>query len=174
ELPAAHRQARRLPAAPDPLAREAVAPRRRLVVDGREVGGDRGGRRLARPEALELRMLAVAGGPTAQHRLGEQPLAPQRDEAAGIEVLRVQAPQAHRPASVAGGGQPGRAGAKVDVMSRLASFPFLFLTLTACAIESRSEPADRDAFLALGIRGAAAPMDDVYCSGQPTEEQFAK
>lgn len=74
---------------------EAIAPRPGFVVDRLQVyidGGDRIGLCL---EALELRMLPIAAGLPAQHLAGEQGFAPQRDQADGIEVARVQGPDAH-------------------------------------------------------------------------------
>lgn len=52
----------------------------------------------------------------------------------------------------------------------LLAAPLLAL-LPACSSGPSAEP---QAFLDLGIRNASAPMEGVYCAGQPTEEQFAK
>ena len=62
-------------------------------------------------------------------------------------------------------------------MARSSPTCVLFLALAAgalaaCATEPATRPADPGEFLALGIRGASAPLDGVYCSGQPSEEQF--
>ena len=43
-------------------------------------------------KSLELRMLSVPGRAPTQHRLGEKPLAPERNEANRIEIPRVQRP----------------------------------------------------------------------------------
>ncbi len=48
---------------------------------------------------------------------------------------------------------------------------FLAIATTACA--SGPNPADPEAFQALGIRRSATPMASVYTAGQPSEEQFA-
>lgn len=45
------------------------------------------------------------------------------------------------------------------------------LSVAAC---TSSPPVDPQAFLDLGITNASAKVDGVYCSGQPTEEQFAQ
>lgn len=50
-----------------------------------------------------------------------------------------------------------------------------FVLAAACGSAPEARPADRDAFLALGIaHAAAAPMPDLFCSGQMTQEQFAR
>jgi protein tyrosine phosphatase (PTP) superfamily phosphohydrolase (DUF442 family) len=55
-------------------------------------------------------------------------------------------------------------------MKRLTTFA-LFTLLAAC----KSAPvADPQQFMALGIKESYAPMQRVYCSGQPTPEQFGK
>ncbi len=49
--------------------------------------------------------------------------------------------------------------------------PVLLVLFAAC--ESAAEPAPQQ-FLSLGIANSFAPGNGVFCSGQPTEEQFAK
>jgi len=74
---------------------EAVAPSHRLVVDGRQERADGGERIGVGPEAEELRVRAVSPRPPREDLLGEERLAPERDEAAGVQVLRVQGPEPH-------------------------------------------------------------------------------
>lgn len=58
-----------------------------------QVLGDCAARRRQVEKACELRMVPVATGSAAQHGLREQRFPPQRDQAAGIEILRMQAPK---------------------------------------------------------------------------------
>ena len=52
---------------------------------------------------------------------------------------------------------------------------FLMTLLAACGSPPAKPPADPASdFKALGIAHASAPMPNVYCSGQPTKEQFQK
>jgi len=54
-------------------------------------------------------------------------------------------------------------------MNRFLTAAFGVVLLAAC----RSAPeADPEAFRALGLLNASTELDGVYCSGQPTEEQF--
>ena len=46
-------------------------------------------------KALQLRMVPVSRGLAPQYRLGEQGFPPQRDQRLGIEMLRMEAPEAH-------------------------------------------------------------------------------
>ena len=79
----------------DPVGVEAVAAHDRLRVDAVQVGGNRGGRRRLSPEPFQLGMAPVAARPAEQHGLRQQALAPRRRETARVEVLRMQAPDAH-------------------------------------------------------------------------------
>jgi len=56
-------------------------------------------------------------------------------------------------------------------MKKLLSTLVLFALLPAC---QKAPKADPQQFLALGIREARAPTAELYCSGQPTAEQFAE
>lgn len=56
-------------------------------------------------------------------------------------------------------------------MQKLLTTCLLFVLLPAC--ESAAGPATQP-FLGLGIRDSFAPMDGIYCSGQPTPAQFAR
>src|SRR6185369_7897212 len=74
---------------------ERVATRGGLVRDGSEVGGD-GGRGVGRgAKALQLWVPRVAASATEQHRLREEALPPEGDEAGGVEMTRVQSPETH-------------------------------------------------------------------------------
>ena len=81
----------------DPRAVEAVSAAVGLVLDRAEVARDRGTRPLRAPEARELRMMAVAHRPPGEHRLGEERLAPERDQAARVEERRVERPEPQPP-----------------------------------------------------------------------------
>lgn len=48
------------------------------------------------------------------------------------------------------------------------------LLLLAGACQSAPPKPDPQQFLALGIQNARAPMDGIYCSGQPSADQFAQ
>ena len=76
---------------------EGVAAGLGLGVNGLEVRGD--GRQLRRMilESLQLRMVAVAARFSTQYRLRQQRFPPQRDQSLGIEVFRMQGPEAHVP-----------------------------------------------------------------------------
>ena len=75
--------------------RKPVSPAPGLVMHGSQVLGDRaeGGTLLAKPG--ELRVSEVSLRPSAQDRLGQQSLAPHRDQPARIEMLGMNAPEAH-------------------------------------------------------------------------------
>jgi protein tyrosine phosphatase (PTP) superfamily phosphohydrolase (DUF442 family) len=54
---------------------------------------------------------------------------------------------------------------------------FLIACAASVLVAACQNPAPRpdpQTFLGLGIQNSYAPMDGVYCSGQPNEEQFAK
>ena len=53
-------------------------------------------------EPVELGVEAVSPRPSAEHGAGEEPLAPERDEAAGVEVAGVEGPEAHGGMDTAG------------------------------------------------------------------------
>ena len=80
---------------------EAVASTRGFVVNGPEVSVDRGRGRRSTPEALELGMVPVAASLPCEDRLREQCLAPECNEAASIEVARVNGPEPHDVARAA-------------------------------------------------------------------------
>jgi hypothetical protein len=94
--------------APDALTVEAISPLSRLGVDDAKVGGDRAHRPARSTKANELWVLRVPACAAAQHRLGEQGLTPQGDQTLGVEVFRMERPQAHRSSRVQGraGNQP--------------------------------------------------------------------
>ena len=79
---------------------ECVTTRLRLVGDRMEKGVDGRARRGMGPEALELRVVPVASRGTAQHRAGEQRLAPQRHKSSRVEVPGMQCPESHVSAAV--------------------------------------------------------------------------
>ncbi len=79
----------------DLRAIEGVAAGPGLLDHAGEVAVDRGDRVAPRSEALQLRVVTVAARLAAQDGPGEQPLAPERDEAAGVEEAGVEGPEAH-------------------------------------------------------------------------------
>jgi hypothetical protein len=60
-----------------------------------EISVDGCARRGMRTEALELGVLPIAARASAKHRLREQSLPPERDQAARVEMARVQRPEPH-------------------------------------------------------------------------------
>ncbi|MBD8874645.1 hypothetical protein IHE47_17645 [Rhodanobacter sp. DHB23] len=69
---------------------ERIPAGHRLRVNPGEVGIDRQARLRMRSEAFELRMMPVPARFPAQDCPRQQPLAPQRDEALGVQVSGVQ------------------------------------------------------------------------------------
>jgi len=79
---------------------EAVAPSERLGVDHSQIGVQARDRIRACSKPRELGMVPVPKGPAAQHRARQQPLAPDGDWAAGVEIRGMDGPEPHgRPAS---------------------------------------------------------------------------
>jgi hypothetical protein len=74
---------------------ELVASCDRFDVHRREIGRDRRQRVGSAPEASELWVVPVASRPALEDALGEERLAPERDEALGVEVSRVKGPEPH-------------------------------------------------------------------------------
>ena len=113
ELAAGHREDRARAHGADAAAVEAVAAAGGLVGDAGEVLVDGRDGSAGGAEALELRVVAVAARPAAQNGAGEQALAPEGDEAPGVEVRGVEAPDADDPVLPAAswGGAP-RAAAR--------------------------------------------------------------
>lgn len=74
---------------------EPVAASHGFGADFTQVAGDGGDRVVGGAEARELRMMPVAFGFSAQNFLRQQTFAPKRDEAAGVEIFRMQCPEAH-------------------------------------------------------------------------------
>src|SRR5690606_7641477 len=79
----------------DAQAVEAVRTTIGLVGEEREIGADGGRRVRQRLEALELRVSRVAPGAPEEHGLSEQGLAPAGDEPLPVELLGMEAPDAH-------------------------------------------------------------------------------
>lgn len=98
ELAGADRTGAQPPRRAELGAIEPVAARVRLVDDAVQVQIDRGQRIGEVAEPRELRVVAVAAGRAAQHGTREQTLAPQRDQAAGVEVTWVDRPEPHATA----------------------------------------------------------------------------
>ena len=73
---------------------EVIAACERFLVNVREVGIDRGAARGTLPKPVELRMTPIADRVPTQYLAREQRLTPQRDQALGVQVLRVQRPEA--------------------------------------------------------------------------------
>ena len=67
----------------------------RLRVHGFEEGGDGCDGFCVRLKTEELRVMAVAFGFAAENFLRQQGLAPESDEAFGVEIFRVQGPESH-------------------------------------------------------------------------------
>jgi len=55
-----------------------------------------------REKSRELRMVSIASSLTAQHRSCQQRLAPQCNQALGIEVARMDSPETHANLSANG------------------------------------------------------------------------
>jgi PhnB protein len=100
ELPARQRERAPRARAPQLVAIEPVAAALGLVAHRREVRVERSERPRAGAEARELRVARVAAGGAAEHGAREQAFAPHGHEAGGVEIARVQAPEAHGSASV--------------------------------------------------------------------------
>jgi hypothetical protein len=60
-----------------------------------EISVDGCARRGVRTEALELGVVPIATRAPAKHRLREQSLPPERDQAARVEMARMQRPEPH-------------------------------------------------------------------------------
>ena len=60
-----------------------------------KIGGDDVARIRVVAKAFQLWMPCVAARPSGQNGLREQALAPERDQPFGIEVLRMERPEAH-------------------------------------------------------------------------------
>lgn len=74
----------------DPGAIERVAAAGGLLMNLREIRRDRReGRRLFK-EPAQLRVMPIAARRATKHRLGQKRLAPERDEAPRVQVLRMQ------------------------------------------------------------------------------------
>ena len=81
--------------AADLAAVEGIAAGDCLGMNALQVCTDYGTWRRLRAKAPKLWMTSIAASVPAQHRLSQQRLSPQRDEALGIEVLRMQRPKPH-------------------------------------------------------------------------------
>jgi hypothetical protein len=66
-----------------------------LVVNDTEVSVDRRHGRRRPPEALELWMVAIPTGRSGEHCLREQSFAPEGDQAASVQIGRVNGPESH-------------------------------------------------------------------------------
>lgn len=74
---------------------ETVPPFCGLGLNGVEVGRDATQRRPAPPKSFELRVVPVPAGSSSKDGPGQQTFTPQRHEPPGVEILGMQAPQAH-------------------------------------------------------------------------------
>ena len=84
-----------LRAAADFRAVEFVAAPGRFLVNGFKKGRNGCGRAWMPLKSVELGMMAVALGLAAKDFLRQQCLAPERDEAFGVEVFRMHGPESH-------------------------------------------------------------------------------
>jgi hypothetical protein len=66
-----------------------------LLMQRRQITRQRSGRIGEPGKAAQLRMMPVAAGSTAQNLLRQQCLAPERHQPPGVQVFRMQRPQAH-------------------------------------------------------------------------------
>jgi hypothetical protein len=74
---------------------ERVAARGGLIRNGPQVGGD-GFHGVGRgAKALQLRVPRVAARATEEHRLREEGLSPEGDEAGSVEMTRMHSPETH-------------------------------------------------------------------------------
>ena len=74
---------------------ERVAARRGLVGDGSQVGGDAGEWIGRGSKTLQLRVLRIATSAAEQHCLRKERLAPQCNQAGGVEVAWMDGPETH-------------------------------------------------------------------------------
>ena len=84
----------------DPSRVESVAARLGLVGDDTKVAGDACRWVGGAAKALQLRMSRVAASPTEKHRLRKKGFAPQGNQAGGIEMARMDSPEAHKAVNV--------------------------------------------------------------------------
>lgn len=80
-------------AEPGPI--EGIATCHGLGMDSGQVRVDGKARLGVSPETLQLRMAGVAASLPAEHRPGQQGLAPQRHEPLRVEIFGVQGPETH-------------------------------------------------------------------------------
>lgn len=90
--------ARRLEAAADALGCdftgvEAVAARSGFGMHLAQVGGNACNRRRVRAKADQLGVASIPGGFSPEHRLRQEPFAPQRNQPAGVQIFRMEAPE---------------------------------------------------------------------------------
>jgi len=81
---------------------EAIASAFRLEIDLHQVPVERRQRCSGLLESEELGMVAVAPGPPAEHRPGEQSFTPDGDQSGGVEVAGMQGPESHGSERVSG------------------------------------------------------------------------
>src|SRR5262245_28693819 len=74
----------------------------RLDADGPQIGCDARDRRPRAAKAVELRVPRISLRPPAQDGLSQERFSPERDQAARVQILRVETPEPH-------GGSAGRA-----------------------------------------------------------------
>jgi hypothetical protein len=79
----------------DPLRLELVAAPRSFLLHRVQVRGDAPERRQVGPESGQLRVMPVSLRPAPKHRLRQQALAPQRDQAAAVQISWVEGPDSH-------------------------------------------------------------------------------
>lgn len=75
---------------------ERVPARSRLIGNGTKVDGDAGHWIVRAAKALQLRVSRVAARATEEHCLRKECLAPESDEAGGVEMARVECPETHQ------------------------------------------------------------------------------
>jgi len=81
--------------ATDLAAVERITASRRFGMNASQVGTDRRTRRSLAVKTLELRVISIAAGVSAQHGSSQQRFSPQCDKALRIEVSRMQRPESH-------------------------------------------------------------------------------
>jgi hypothetical protein len=70
-------------------------------MNGSKINIDRRAWRAKLTKPLQLRVVPIAKGIASKHSSSKERLPPQRDQACGIKILRMKAPQTHRELTAA-------------------------------------------------------------------------
>ena len=75
---------------------EIVVARQRFSMNGSKISVDRRAWCPTLTKPLQLRVVPIANGVAAKHSSSKERLSPQRDQACGVKLLGMKAPQSHR------------------------------------------------------------------------------